>query len=376
MSSPASSTPHATRRPASPGRTFSFLSGLPGAKSPRRSKVGRVIFGIALFVAGIAGGLMVVSRLGISGLPLLLVFNAMVISAARYLQLCILHHAAHGNVFGGDKDIALGRFLATMLFIERFDPYAERHVISHHGPQSVSTTLDDTVMFLLERVGIVPGDGVEANWERFVAALVSLRVHGAMLWRRIHSQFVSGSWANRLVATTYIGGVTTLTLLTDAWLAVLCACVVPMTVGYQIAQCARLIVEHHWPKAAGHRSPREHDALTVAIRCVPSPPECPSARSLLLWYLDVAFNLAIRCLVLPGDSGPSHAWHHGRPRGDWANHIVEAAAWDEWRCAHGRGATPEVWGYRAALTSALESFARASHASLQPSSTATARSAS
>lgn len=370
MGSPANRPPHAALRSALPGQVFSFLSGLPGAKLPLRSKTGRVCSAIGLFVVGIAGGLIVASRLGLHGLPLLLLFNAVVISAARYLQLCILHHAAHGNVFGGSKDIVLGRLLATMLFIERFDSYAARHVISHHGPQSVSTTLDDTVRFLRETVGIVPGDSIEANRSRFMASLLSPRVHAAMLWQRIHSQLLSGSWISRLVATSYLGGVITFALLTETWLAVLSAWVMPITVGYQIAQCARLIVEHHWPKLAGHRTPREHDVLTVAVRCVPPRPECPAAGSLLLWYLDVAFNALIRCLVLPGDSGPSHAWHHGRPRGDWANHIAEAAAWNRWRLAHGRGETPQVWGYRAALTSALESYAQASPASLEPSATA------
>lgn len=356
------------RQPTLPDRCFSFLSGLPraGRQPRRRSKPGLAAGGIVLLWISIASGIAVVNGMGEAGLPLLLISDAVAVSAARYVQLCIMHHAAHGNVLGGGKDVALGRFIATMLMIERFDSYAQRHVVAHHGPQSLSTRTDDTVGFLLETLRIVPGNSVEANLRRFLWALVSPRVHWTMLCRRLHSQFISGSWANRAVATIYLASALWITFATQAWLAVICAVVVPLTVGYQVAQCARLSVEHHWPGTAGHRGPRQHDALTVAVRCIPPAPERSNMGSLLRWYLDLAFNALIRCLVLPGDSGPSHAWHHGRPRGDWANHVIEAAAWDEWRRANGRGATPEVWGYRAALRLALESFSRASEESLAP----------
>lgn len=350
---------------------FTRLSGvmLEGQTLPRRSKSGRVLESLATFSIGIASGVGALPILGTAGIALLPFAAAVAISGARELQLVALHHAAHSNVFSGEKNKLLGRFIATLIVIEHFDSYAPRHTIGHHGRHTVSTREDDTLSFLQDVIGIMPGAPVEDNRRRFLAALISPRVHWTMLRRRLRSQFITGSWANRAAAGSYLAVAVALTAGTGAWLPAALGWVLPLTVGYQAAQCARLIVEHHWPAEpapGGRRSVEDHDRLTAAVRCAVPPPARWTFRSTLGWSAEIAFNAVIRCLVLPGDSGPSHHWHHARVRGDWANHIAEAAAWEKQRQADGRAPPKEAWGYREALRLALESFALATPEALVP----------
>jgi fatty acid desaturase len=342
----------------------------PGQVLPRRTKLGRVVECLATFFVGVVGGIAALPLAGVAGACLLPVMIAMTIAAARDMQLTILHHCSHGNVLSGKKrNQMLGRLIATLLFIERFDAYAPKHTIGHHGRHTVSTHDDDTLNFLEDVIGIRPGADVATNRKRFLVGLISPHVHATMLSRRFRSQFVTGGWTNRIGTAAYLGGMAGFAVVTGWWVPVLLGWALPLTLGYQIAQCARFVVEHHWPQEPaqnGRRSAAEHDELTVAVRCAVPPPARWTATTSLQWSAAMAFNVAIRLLVLPGDSGPSHHWHHDQARGDWANHIAEATAWEAERPAKGLPPSREAWGYGAAFRLALESFATAKPEALVP----------
>ena len=340
----------------------------PGSDPGRRTQTGRVAGAFLAYDAGLLGSVSAVALAGPAAAAILPLTWTLMVGAARDLQLTILHHSAHGTVISKEWSPRIGRAIATVLVIEPFDSYAPKHQREHHGRHSVSTKLDPTVLFLLD-IGIEPGASKAQNRRRFLKALVSPRRHARMLWRRLVDQFgPKASWANRLATGSYLAVLGGGTVALAGWPALLLGVVLPMTVGYQAAQIARLIVEHRWPAAApadGKRSQPEHDALTVSIRCAVAPPQTDELGARLRFAAAMLFNAWIRWTVLPGDSGPNHHWHHGEARGDWANHVAAAADWT----ARRRAKDPdfeviEAWGYGAALDLALQSFEAASLASL------------
>lgn len=335
----------------------------------QRSKKGRVIQSFATFGVGVAGGVAALPLAGDVGLLALPPLMAAAIAGARDLQLTILHHCAHDNVLSGAGNTYLGRVISSLLQIERFDSYKLKHTKQHHGRNTLSTLDDDTAAFLIDVLGLKAGASVPENRRRILAGLYSPRVHATMLKRRLKSQFIDGGWANRLVAGSYLAAVASFCLATGWWIPVALGWILPLTIGYNDAQILRLVVEHRWPEAPaanGRRSRDEHDRLTVAVRCAVPPPAQWTPSAAAAWAGEMAFNVTIRCMVLPGDSGPSHHWHHGTARGDWANHIPAAAKWEDQRLKAGLPPSREAWGYREAFRQALESFAAASPQALTP----------
>jgi hypothetical protein len=346
-----------------------WLSGVPasGARLRKRSEVEAVTTGFAVFWAGVLLGTTLAYHGG-GALALLPAAWMTAVGGARYLQLGVYHHCAHGNVMSARASQWIGRVIATMLVIERFDSYSPKHLTQHHGRHTVSTQVDATVQFLVDTLGIVPGAPVEENKWRFLRGLISPRVHALMLAGRLASQFGAGaSWGNRLATGGYVVVLASVAAAAGMMLPFFIGFVLPATLGYQVAQIARLMVEHRWapePAAGGRRSAAEHDALTVAVRCITALPEALTPIAIVAWSVETAFNILIRCTVLPGDSGPAHQWHHGQARGDWVNYIAASAAWEAARRAKGLSPSVEAWGYRAALQVTLESFAAAHPASL------------
>jgi hypothetical protein len=350
-------------------RIITWLSGLPasGATLRMRSEVEAVLTGFATFWAGALLGT-ALARYGDGALALLPVASTITVGAARYLQLSVYHHCAHDNVISAWVSLWIGRAIASMLVIERFDVYAPKHCKEHHGRHTVSTRVDATVQFLVDLLCIAPGAPVEENRRRFLRGLVSPRVHARMLANRLASQFGAGaSWGNRLATGGYLVALAATAVAAGMVLPFLIGFVLPVTFGYQVAQIARLMVEHRWaaePAVGGRRSVAQHDELTVAVRCVIALPTRNTPITMAMWSAEMAFNVLIRCTVLPGDSGPAHQWHHGQARGDWVNYIQAAAAWEEARRAKGLPPSTAAWGYRSALRMMLESFAAAKPESL------------
>lgn len=352
-------------------RAFTYLTGqsCEGEELPQRTQIGRLAQSFVIFASGILGGVVALPVAGPAGVVALLFAWVAAIGGARDLQLTIYHHCAHENVVSKVWSTRIGRIIDKLLLIERFEAYKPKHVVPHHGRHTVSTDKDPTVMFLRNVLRIEPGLPVQENKRRFLRALLSPRVHMIVLGARLKSQFVEGSWSDRLLAGGYLGTIAGVAVATEWWLPIILGWGVPLTVGYQMAQCARLVVEHTWPKTPapdGKRDLAAHDELTIPVRCAVPPPTRWTLASTAAWSTEIAFNAVIRMVVLPGDSGPGHLWHHGEARGDWANHIRAAANWEAKRTSKGLPPTTEAWGYRDALRFTFESFAEATPDALEP----------
>jgi hypothetical protein len=344
---------------------ITWLTGVPASDEilRPRSEVGRVTTAFATLWIGVALGMAVPFFGGAGAVALMLTAWIVAIGAARDLQLSVYHHCAHGNVISATASIWIGRVIATMLLIERFDSYAPKHTREHHGRNLVSTVVDATVQFLLCTLRIEPGAPDEVNRRRFLIGLVSPRVHAVMLADRFASQFGKGaSWINRAASGGYWALLVGLAVASGSTAAFVIGVVLPLTIGYQTAQIARLMVEHRWmaeSPADGRRTVAQHDDLTVAVRCAVLPPAKWTLAATVIWTGDMAFNAFIRWTVLPGDSGPAHHYHHARARGDWVNYIAASALWEAERLARGLPPSEEAWGYGAALNLTLASFATA-----------------
>ena len=349
---------------------FTYLTGLAPLDRPplQRSDAGLVIQHLATFFVALLSGSLAVPLLGVPGALLLPLIWTLSVGEARYLQLVVYHHAAHGTVVSPAWSEWIGRWIGRILLIEPFDSYAPSHRREHHGRHAVSTRLDPTVRFLIEQVGIRPGASRWANRREILLALVSPRLHTGQFVERIASQarvesVLSGTFWLLLYWIGLIAGIVALA----GWIGFLLGVAIPLGCGYQAAQVLRLVVEHRWPEAPparGKRSAAEHDALTVAIRCAVAPPARWTPGSFVDFWLRTLGNAWIRWTVLPGDSGPSHHWHHGEARGDWANHVTAAAAWAARRQAKGAAAHAEAIGFGAAFDLALTSFSNASWESI------------
>jgi len=356
----------ATRLPGCLQGLVTQLTGkpLPGQAIPRRSELGLVIQGFSLFAAGIGGGIAATSSGGLAWLALPLAWG-FTLAGARDLQLNVMHQASHANVVSKSCSNIVGRAVSAILIETAFPEYVIKHR-QHHKHAVTSTEADDTVVFLRDYLHIKPGLPVAENRKRFVKHLLSPSVWFKMLKNRLRSQ-LSGDWQTRSACLVYLGGMGLYTAATGQWLGVLLGWAVPLFVLYPIAKSARAIVEHRWPSAetAGcKRDAKDHAALSFAVRCAVLPPAVWTLASALRWGVAMVFNALIRVCVLPGESGPSHAWHHDQPKGDWANPIAAAAAWEAGRVAKGLPPVDDAWGYVAALDMALESFEKASPASL------------
>lgn len=350
---------------------FTYLTGLAPERAvlPKRRQATVILAAFTVHYAGLVLGLTAGAAGVVAAIALLPVAWTLSVAGARDLQLTIFHHCAHGTVISPAVSLWLGRLIGTILVIQPFDSYAPKHRREHHGRQTVSTLEDPTVQFLLNEVGIIPGDSVAANRRRIIWALISPLVHLRMLGLRLADQFgPAAGWPNRLATGLYLalllGGGASIA----GWQAVALGVLVPMIWGYQAAQILRLVVEHRWPVADSPDTPRDmprHDQLTVSNRSAVAPPAKWTPASTTRFAAATLVNAWVRFTILPGDSGPSHAWHHGEARGDWANHVAAAAAWAERREAKGGHALTEAWGIGEAFRLSLESFAAASMESLE-----------
>lgn len=270
----------------------------------------------------------------------------------RYLQLIIVHNASHQN-FVRDKaiDFRVGFWVSTLLMIQNFEHYGPSHALSHHRWQTLSTSEDPTVQ-TLAKAGIRAGNSVPHLIVSLALTLFSPRYHAHAVWARIRSYYHDSSRMAKVVMSvmlaTYAG---VLTAINSAWPLVLCW-VLPLTVLYQQSALLRLAVEHHWDATPADRTVRSDTfGLTHAVFLGSAPPVGANPLRWLYWVLAMVAALLLRLMVLPGDSGAAHDWHHQHPRGDWPNYI---AARREQQASHPVD-YQEVWGYWRALVTSLKS---------------------
>lgn len=138
------------------------------------------------------------------------------------------------------------------------------------------------------------------------------------------------------------------------------AVALPLIVFYQQTQLLRICVEHLRAEDDGtHRSQAQMAALTHAIFLGTAPPRRRSPLAWTVWFLKMLGHVLIRLIVLPGESGAAHDYHHFRARGDWANYLDARRQHVAELEGQGKGHFyGEVWGLSEALRLSLTSISR------------------
>ncbi len=354
---------------AFPGWTqvwWTYLTGaaLPGQTLPRRRPVPLFLRVLAALAAGFALSAAALAR---HQLWLLLPAYVCTVGAARYLQLVIVHVAAHDN-FTRHKlvDVWVGRLLSVVLLFEEFDRYKRGHCVEHHSLRTLSTTKDPTVLFLLS-LGIRPGMTPAQMWRRLWLSVASPAFHLRSFAGRIRSHFAGASPLARGLATAYLAAVLAVTVVFRLELLLVVGFLVPLGLVYQTVAAVRLCMEHRW--SATPPQERQRSAFTELTPCVylgAAPPArelapAARARAWVGWCVRLLGTILVRLIVLPGDSGPAHDYHHYEPRGDWPNYITARRALQS---AKSELAGPgleyiEMWGLLRAIDASFHSFSNA-----------------
>ncbi len=274
------------------------------------------------------------------------------VHAMRYLQLVVVHNASHW-AFVKDKAIdgRVGFWVSAILLIENFEKYRPAH-FQHHHWKKLSTQEDSTVE-ALEQANLKVGYSVNRLVLNLTWALVSPAYHVKTSCRRVASYFVNSSLQAKLAASLVLALLGLWTWRSEEVWVVTLVWVLPVTVIYQQAALLRLVVEHNWDEYSQVReSLPAATALTDAIFLGVEPPFGKNVLHWNVWVIRMLLNLAIRLVILPGDSGAAHDYHHQHPRGDWPNYIAER------RKAVNKNPEKysEVWGYWTALVRTLRSI--------------------
>lgn len=278
------------------------------------------------------------------------------VHAMRYLQLVIVHNAAHG-AFVRSKviDNQIGIWVSALLLVENFEKYKPAHG-HHHSRKKLSTCEDPTVQ-ALARAGIKVGYSFNQLMANLVMALFSPRYHVVTTYRRIASYFIDASLKARLTAVFVIGWLSFAVFFSESATVVLLAWLLPVTILYQQSALLRLVVEHNWDAYDKARESLAHPTeLTDAIFLGVNPPFGAGLMQWLSWFLIMLLNLIIRLVILPGDSGAAHDFHHLNPRADWPNYIAQRRQ----AVALAPEKYSEVWGYGTALKRTLRAISKQS----------------
>lgn len=271
----------------------------------------------------------------------------------RYLQLVIVHNASHMN-FVRNKilDHQVGFWTSALLMIQNFEHYMPLHALGHHRWQTLSTEADPTVQ-ALAKAGIKAGNPVCVLMLNLLIALFSPRYHVEVFCARINSYYKeAGTLAKVVMSLILMTHVGILIAVEDA-LAWILAWVLPVTVMYQQAALLRLVVEHPWDQMPEARSKHiDTFPLTKAVFLGAAPPESGHPLAWAHWAVMMLASLLVRLIILPGDSGPAHDWHHQHPRGNWPNYMAARRK----EAAQNPGDYQEIWGYWPALKACLKSI--------------------
>jgi fatty acid desaturase len=298
-----------------------------------------------------------------AALLLLLPGWAMTLHGARNLRMMIYHQCAHRNMWGRRRaDAFLGSAVAAVLMVQNFERYRTEHVIDHHAVHHM-TLRDPTVQTFLVALRLRPGMSRSQMWRRMLGRIVSPVFHGSFLQGRVRSYFHRATHAKRVSALLLLGTVAALATWLQAWLFLLIAWVLPMTVFYQISNTLRLCVKHTFPapEQTGRRGREYFAGLTNAIFLGERAPDpgLPRGRRLTAWtrwwFRMLVVHFPARYLVLTGDT-VCHDFHHRFPMSrDWANYIFAREA-DHAAGTPGWPPYRHVWGLVPAIDTVFDSL--------------------
>ena len=187
--------------------------------------------------------------------PLLLLSWMGTVHSCRKAQLVICHHAVHGKMTGSQwGDRALVEVLSTLLLIQHFAGYRQEHVRLHHSVHLA--TLADPDLQVLLHLGFRPGMCQQALWRQMYWTVISPRFHALFFQTRLRANFLAAPPYRRLMSGLYVVLVGSLTWLTQGWLALLVAWVIPLFPLYHIAALLQFVSEHRWlyrPPSSGYQ---------------------------------------------------------------------------------------------------------------------------
>ncbi|MFG6200620.1 stearoyl-CoA 9-desaturase [Nonomuraea sp. JJY05] len=259
---------------------------------------------------------------------------AVTLHALRNLRMMIYHQCAHRNMWRRrGPDNLLGRLIAALLIVQRFDTYRAEHVADHHALHHM-TVRDPTVRAFLIGLSLAPGMSRREMWSRLLRLLASPVFHARFLASRVRAHVHGMSREERLWTFASYATAAALATWLQLWPYVLAAWVVPVTVLFQVSNTLRLCVKHTFPPPGrtGRRGRAYFSGLTNAIFIGEPAPDrlLPGGRravAWLRWWARLAvIHFPARYLVLTGDT-VCHDYHHRHPMDRrWAGYIFEREA--------------------------------------------------
>lgn len=270
---------------------------------------------------------LVALNLHVIGVLLLICSWVATVSAARQLQVVVVHHCAHKNFSGNRRiDKWIGRIVSAGMLFRNFDTYEQSHIHHHRNPLELN---DETVEFLKHLAGIEPGKSRTELWRRLWTSLISPQFHAQFLFARLVSNLGFSSLSQGILCWSLLVSVLTFIGINEAWQSFLIAWVFPLTILYQASTLLRLCSEHLWiPLAVGTKRNKDYySQVTIGIFLGEPIPNSNQLRWkkfqqwFLWWSKLVFFYLPVRIFVLVGDTS-CHDYHHRHPgTDDWANAV-------------------------------------------------------
>jgi chloramphenicol-sensitive protein RarD len=344
--------PHAGQKPLFPNRPWWLAALTPAAV---------LALGLAL-----AAGVVHVGGFAWLALP---VAWLLVVHGGRALHVLVIHQGVHGNLTGSPvKDRVVVEAVSTLLLVQGHDGYKHDHDAVHH-PRLASAE-DPDRQFTLEVMRIAPGADRAANKRRFLAALLSPRVHARFLAGRFRANFVDCPPLRRLLACAWLGVVAAALVASQRWVEFLVGCVVPLGVLFHMSSMCQFVTEHFWVRRRQPgQSARDHNLALLVNRHLGDPLP-PVGLTGLAWWSGWAawwsrlllYHVPVRLGILAADlpvHGSHHLWPHEKR---WADGIYRFRELSE---QTGKSPTEFVGSYGELLDYMMEDFGEAPPAPLE-----------
>ncbi|UFN50283.1 fatty acid desaturase [Roseomonas sp. OT10] len=324
---PLRNDPRARMAAALPGWMQPFLTWVtakpaPGEEAPERHPASFVASGLAAILGGAALTLAALMLALPWWLAALLVTAGLTTtcSGLGLYQVVIFHHCSHGTVFATrERNRQVGRIVSALLLFTRFEDYQRDHML-HHSANKLLTEEDEFTGFVFGVCGLEPGVPLRTLWRRVIVNLVSPAFHIRFLRRRLKAAMFSGDRAHDWMARAGVAVPLAAAAVTGAWVPVLVAWFLPLTVLLQVATVFRILCEHRFPDVDLIRARGKAFVCASTTGVFPGampPDRSPASLGGLTawgwwWARMLVGAVFARVFVLVGDA-PCHDFHHRRP---------------------------------------------------------------
>ncbi|HFG6988440.1 fatty acid desaturase [Acinetobacter baumannii] len=299
---------------------------------------------------------------------LLIIGWIITVSGMRKLQVVIYHNCAHGMIFNDEKNNRiLGWFISIVLLIKNYDQYKVEH-LAHHSSRKLLTRDDDTLVFLMDHLGINSKDSVKDMWRKLLITIFSPIAHIRFLLGRLNTGMFSTNISFSLTCILFWSLLVSTVFYFNIEKIFVIIWMVPLIIGYQISATLRLVAEHRWPPVDILQK-RERAFISLSTSSVflgrelkVNPEFSLLSRyiKILLWWGEMlSIHLFFRLFVLVGDT-PCHDYHHRRPTAkDWTRYAYARKADQEKGCVGHTHNYLDSWGYIETVNSNFKSFSEA-----------------